>query len=144
MRQYLFLFEFEEHTQRSYIVNYLKERKIDFFDHSQCIYADLYGQDEYYKLEIVHVCDKIFEVYYYPDITAQRGDIARMYPLENKVVKVDTPKHTVKVTFENGDSLTTSINGCKDEVEAYYQNGIFNLGTETDNLQKVTNVKFIK
>ncbi|MEE1255999.1 MAG: hypothetical protein UHN47_05755 [Lachnospiraceae bacterium] len=144
MRQYLFSFEFKENTQQSYITNYLKERKIDFFNQQQCIYADLFGQDVYYKLETVHVCGDTFEVYYYPDITNNRGNLTRMYPLVEKAVKVDTPKHTVKVTFENGDSVTTSINGSKNEVEAYYLGTVFNLGTDKDNLQKAINVEFVK
>lgn len=144
MRQYLFSFEFEQYTQRSYVTNYLKERQIDFFDYQQCLYADLFGQDIYYKLVIIHVCDKTFEVYYYPEITKERGSLTRMYPLVEKAIKVDTPVHTVKVTFENGDSVTTSINGCKDKVEAHYLNHVFNLGTDKDNLQKATKVVFIK
>ena len=144
MRQYLFSFEFEQYTQKSYVTKYLKEKQIDFFDYLQCVYADLFGQDVYYKLEIIHVCGKTFEVYYYPEITKERGSLTRMYPLEEKAVKVDTPKHIVKVTFENGDNVTTSINGSKDEVEAYYLGTVFNLGTDKDNLQKAINVEFLK
>lgn len=144
MRQYLFSFEFKENTQRSYITTYLKERKIDFFNCQQFIYADLFGQNVYYKLEAVHVCGDTFEVYYYPGITNERGNLTRMYPLAETAIKIDTPAHTVKVTFENGESATTSINGSKDEVEAYYLNNVFNLGTENDNLQKAINVEFVK
>lgn len=144
MRQFLFSFEFEQYTQRSYITNYLKERQIDFYDYQQCLYADLFGQNIYYKMEAIWVCDKIYEVYYYPDITQERGSLTRMYPLVEKAIKVNTPIHTIKVTFENGDIVTTSISGCKDRVEAHYLNHLFNLGTDKDNLQKAVKVEFLK
>lgn len=144
MRKYLFTFNFEEYTQRSYMINWLKERKIDFFDYMQCLHADVFGTDEYCKLEAVHVCGNTFEVYYYPEKTVERGGLSRLYPLVEKAIKVDTPCHSVKVTFANDDSITTRINGCKDEIEAYYLNNIFNVGSVEDNLQKAIAVEFLK
>lgn len=55
-----------------------------------------------------------------------------------------TKRHTVKVTFENGDTLTTEINGTWVEVATYYLGQPFNLGADLDNLQKAISVEFIK
>ena len=50
----------------------------------------------------------------------------------------------VKVLFSNGDTITTRINGTKEEILQYYKVGkIFNLGCESDNLQRVVKVEFI-
>jgi len=35
---------------------------------------------------------------------------------------------TVRVTFDNGDSVTTSINGTDEEIRRYYVGNKFNLG----------------
>lgn len=62
--------------------------------------------------------------------------------------------HNVKVTFANGDHITTGINGTKESVRAYYLNNEFNLGgigwdhergceTETDNMQRAVSVEFL-
>lgn len=51
---------------------------------------------------------------------------------------------TVKVTFEDGNSLVTSINGTKSNIQDYYKIGnTFNLGTDLDNLQKVKTLEFL-
>lgn len=143
-RQYLFSFNFEKYTQKSYITNFLKERQIDYFESKfGILYADLFGADTYYKLEAVHVCGNTFEVYYYPEQREERNGLSRRYPLIEKALKIDTPSHEVKITFENGDTLTTMINGCKDEIEEYYYNNVFNVGTVSDDIQKVVNVEFL-
>jgi len=41
-----------------------------------------------------------------------------------------------KVYFEDGNSFITSINGTKKEIEEYYLNNTFNLGTEGDKMVK--------
>jgi hypothetical protein len=52
--------------------------------------------------------------------------------------------HAVKVTFENGDTITTEINGTRESISEYYAIGkVFNLGRVSDNLQRVTNIQFI-
>lgn len=51
---------------------------------------------------------------------------------------------TVKVTFEDGNSLVTSINGNDSDIREYYKIGnVFNLGTDSDNLQKVKTLEFL-
>ncbi len=50
---------------------------------------------------------------------------------------------TIKVIFENGNSLTTRINGTEDEIKAYYVGKVFNLGCVEDDLQKVIGVEFL-
>jgi len=55
----------------------------------------------------------------------------------------------VKVTFSNGDTITTSINGTDEELKQYYAIGrYFNLGPapdgSEDNMQKVTQLEILK
>ena len=50
---------------------------------------------------------------------------------------------TVKVTFGNGDSLTTCINGTEEQIRAYYVGKWFNLGTDADDMQQAISVEFI-
>jgi len=50
----------------------------------------------------------------------------------------------IKVTFDNGDEITTSINGTNKEIEAYYLGNSFNLGNGTNDLMaKATKVEFL-
>lgn len=55
---------------------------------------------------------------------------------------------TVKVYFEDGNTLTTSINGTKKEIEAYYIGKCFQFGdTEEhprDKMVKAIKVEFLK
>jgi len=50
----------------------------------------------------------------------------------------------VKVYFENGDHLTTEINGTNKQIEEYYLGKFFNLGRVKDNMQKCIKIEFIK
>jgi len=51
----------------------------------------------------------------------------------------------VKVLFGNGDSITTSINGTNQEIEAYYRVGRqFNIGSVDDNMQLVKSLEFMQ
>lgn len=60
-----------------------------------------------------------------------------MKTIENKM-------RLVKVTFENGDTITTHINGTDEEIKWYYIIGrLFNIGTVADNMQKVEFVEII-
>ena len=52
-------------------------------------------------------------------------------------------KQEVKVIFENGDCLFTTINGTEAEVKDYYIGKVFNIGTVTDNMQKCVKVEFL-
>ena len=52
---------------------------------------------------------------------------------------------TVKVTFADGDTIVTSINGTDEEIKSYYRIGRpFNIGSVDDNVQKVTELEFIQ
>ena len=48
-----------------------------------------------------------------------------------------------KVTFENGNTLTTGINGTDEEIKAYYLNKYFNLGCVEDDMQKAVEVTIL-
>lgn len=51
---------------------------------------------------------------------------------------------TVKVTYANGDTITTGINGTEAEVRQYFAIGrVFNIGSVDDNLQAITSLEFI-
>lgn len=51
---------------------------------------------------------------------------------------------TVKVTFDNGDSIITNINGTESEIKEYYIGSVFNIGTYEDCLVKAVSVKFLE
>jgi hypothetical protein len=51
---------------------------------------------------------------------------------------------TIRVTFEDGNSLVTAINGTHDEIRQYYIGQTFNLGREDDHLTKAVSVEFLE
>lgn len=57
-------------------------------------------------------------------------------------------RHTVKVTFEDGNTIVSEINGTKEEIEQYYLNNSFNFGDSDEHPQdkvlRATNVEFIE
>lgn len=56
------------------------------------------------------------------------------------------PLRVVKVTFSDGDTITTEMNSelSDNEIRSYYKIGrVFNLGCVNDRLVKVTNVDII-
>lgn len=56
-------------------------------------------------------------------------------------------RHSVKVTFADGNTIATEINGTREEVEAYYLGNSFNFGDTDecprDNLQRAVSVEFL-
>jgi hypothetical protein len=50
---------------------------------------------------------------------------------------------TIKVTFADGNSLITSINGTNEEINSYYLGNTFNLGREEDHLTIAVKVEFL-
>lgn len=57
---------------------------------------------------------------------------------------IHSGRRTVRVTFGNGDSITTGINGTKQEIIDYYIGKWFNIGHgEDDNMQWAERVDFI-
>lgn len=56
----------------------------------------------------------------------------------------DIERHNIKVTYENGDVISSTINGTVEEIENYYKVGaVFNIGSVTDNRQKITGLEFV-
>ncbi len=51
-------------------------------------------------------------------------------------------RHTVRVTFANGEKITTEINGTPTEVCDYYIGKTFNLGAVHDDLQIAQAIEF--
>ncbi len=58
----------------------------------------------------------------------------------------DAPeRHSVKVTFQTGQTLFTEINGTRREIEDYYRVGkVFNVGSGENDLElPVTKLEFL-
>lgn len=51
---------------------------------------------------------------------------------------------TIKVTFDNGDSIITNINGTESEIKDYYIGSAFNIGNYEDCFVKAISVEFLK
>ena len=55
--------------------------------------------------------------------------------------------HNVRVTFEDGNTIETRINGTKEEVRKYYIGNYFNFGDceriPVDKMVKATKVEFL-
>jgi len=50
----------------------------------------------------------------------------------------------VKVSFKNGNSITTHINGTTESISEYYRVGrFFNIGNIVDDMQPVEGLEFI-
>lgn len=49
----------------------------------------------------------------------------------------------IKVTFDNGNSLVTSIHGTDEEIRSYYLGNVFNLGAVEDELTTAIKVEFL-
>lgn len=52
------------------------------------------------------------------------------YKLDLQSIKPIKLLRPIKITYQDGNTLVTSINGSKDEVNAYYLGKSFNLGPE--------------
>lgn len=51
---------------------------------------------------------------------------------------------TIRVSFNNGDFLITSINGTREEIEKYYLGNFFNIGRgESDKITIAVKVEFL-
>jgi len=54
-------------------------------------------------------------------------------------------RHAVRVTFDDGDHLTSTVNGTADEVVRYYLGNTFNVGIGSeDNIRVATKVEFLE
>lgn len=53
-------------------------------------------------------------------------------------------RHVIKITFENGDTVVSRINGTKEEILRYYIGTTFNLGREADLMVKAIAVDFLE
>lgn len=141
---FLFAFDFKEKNMTHYIIDFLKKHQIDwFYQWPGVLVADLFGTDEYYRLDIEDVVNSRKEVYYLTDRKYYRSDLERLYPVKEKAIMTQEPCYDVKVYLENNDTFTTSINACKLRVFDYYMGKAFNMGTAEDELQRVAWVEII-
>ena len=146
--QYLFSFDFEYGCMNDYVINFCRRTKTDYFrNHFGVIYADLFGTGNYFKIIIIDVIGDRKEVYYNP-AKIERNYFDRLYPKIEKVVDTRPNSNTycIKAVFENGDFVTTRVNGCKKTIENYYLNNIFDLSgdPEKEYFVKCTSVEFLK
>jgi hypothetical protein len=51
---------------------------------------------------------------------------------------------SVKCHFANGNTIDTVFNGTPEEARKYYAEKIFNLGIETDDLQKCIDIEIME
>jgi ribosomal protein L21E len=49
----------------------------------------------------------------------------------------------IRVTYSNGQSIETEINGSTEDIERYYLGKVFNLGVVEDNMQIALRVEFL-
>lgn len=47
------------------------------------------------------------------------------------------------ITYSNGQSIETEINGTVEDIERYYLGKVFNLGADEDNMQIALSVEFL-
>lgn len=79
----------------------------------------------------------------------QNWYVTGMQNITDKLKNMDSiqeNRRSIKVTFENGDSITTEINGSEEEINNYYLNKTFNLGpmgSSEDKMTKAINVEFL-
>mgnify|MGYP001612224635 CR=1 FL=1 len=50
----------------------------------------------------------------------------------------------IRILFENGDCITTNINGTRAEILNYYVGKQFNLGMEADDMRAAVRVEFLE
>lgn len=51
-------------------------------------------------------------------------------------------RHSIKVTYSNGNEVLTAINGTEDEINRYYIGQWFNFGVDGDDMQQAISVDF--
>ena len=49
----------------------------------------------------------------------------------------------IRITYTNGQSIETEINGTTEDIERYYLGKTFNLGAYEDNMQIAVRVEFL-
>ena len=67
MKRFLFPFVFEKMTIDINITRWLKERQINYFYDMNVIYADVFGTDDFYRIEAEHVVGNVYEVFFCTD-----------------------------------------------------------------------------
>lgn len=143
MKSFLFPFVFEKMTIDINITRWLKERKINYFYDMNIIYADVFGTDEFYRIEAEHVVGNVYEVFFCPDRKKEYPFPTRRFPTKEMVHPIPNVSNTVTVTFPNGDHITTEISGDKISVESFYLNSLFQVNKEKNDFQKAISVEFL-
>ena len=143
MKNFLFPFVFDCMTINDNITKWLQERKINFFYNMETLYADIFGTNEFFRIETEHVVNNIHEVFFCTNNKREYPFPSRRFPTEEKVHPVPNIFNTVKVIFANGDSIATTVCGDKISVETFYLNNLFQVNGDKNKFQKAVKVEFI-
>lgn len=143
MKSFLFPFVFEKSTIDINITQWLKERKINYFYDLYILYADVFGTDEFYRIETEHVTGNIYEVFFCTDRKKEYPFPTRRFPTTEMVHPIPNIFNTIKVTFSNGDLITTDICGDKISIESFYLDNLFEIDKQAKTSQKAVSVEFL-
>ena len=104
------------------------------------------GKERYYKAKDLQAAKMKFSdlCIRFNNCELLQGD--KVLYKQNESIKEDYEWRgpVAKITFDNGEVITTCINGTDEEIKAYYMNNVFNLGREEDDMHKVVNVEVIR
>ena len=142
MQTYLFQFVFREGTINTYLHDWMKTTKTDYFYHHNKMYADLYGIGEYYRVDAEHIGEEgsVFEVYADTKDVQRRNGLERIFPQIAKALNIQEPFRKIRVTFADGEKMTTEIRLCSRKAKEFYLGSVF--GTN-DSVQHAKSVEFI-
>lgn len=85
-------------TMNSYITSFLKEHQIDFYyEMPGVLVADLFGINQYYRLEVEDVVNNRKEVYYNSSKIYQPSGLERLFPLKNQAIITHNPQYEIMV-----------------------------------------------
>jgi len=126
MMTYLFEFKFEKNSINEHLIDWCKEREIDYFHgHLGGIYADVFGEGKHFKLETEAVGNGVFEVYVNKDII-EFASLSRLYPMVPKAIKIEMPIRTLRLYFKEGNPITTVTNFPSKEAIPWFEGSLFN------------------
>ena len=139
MQTYLFEFTFKKATINTYLHEWMKVTKTDYFYKHNAMYADLYGIGEYYRINAEHVGKEgaVFEVYADTQDVEYRNALERIFPQIAKAINVREPIRKVKVTFDDGEIIQTDVRLCSKKAKAFYYGGTFGTKSSVQGAKKV-------
>ena len=120
---------------------------LQFLSGPKAEYKDIKTGELFYLADDDNVMtDKMGEPYTKFEIIDESLQGDKVLYKQNESVNEDYGWHgpVAKVTFDNGEVITTCINGTDEEIKSYYMGKTFNLGKEEDDMHKVVKVEVIR